>query len=214
MTTRRAKLTEPLETVTAFFATCLLLALAAGVVLTLTGSGSLGGFGHTVICVTQPRSGYGGDWGHPGVAARPGIAIQMNGTLQACARHPGIGPRVLYTLMTVPGSLVWAAVLLLLWRLIRAARQAGPFTVQAAAAMRRLGWLIIAGTAAAGVLQGFAQDRLINTMLMPPGGYGDVFWEPLRALVPVPLLAGTALLTFARVIRLGADMDDEIKATV
>ena len=37
---------------------------------------------------------------------------------------------------------------------------------------------------------------------------------PIRALLPVPALAGTALLTFARIIRLGADMDDELKGTV
>jgi hypothetical protein len=37
---------------------------------------------------------------------------------------------------------------------------------------------------------------------------------PFVALLPVPALAGAALLTFARIIRLGADMDDEIKGTV
>jgi DNA-binding Xre family transcriptional regulator len=94
----------------------------------------------------------------------------MNGTLQACALHPGIGQRVLYTLMSLPSSLVWVAVLLLRWRVIRAARQTGPFTVQVAVAMRRLGWLIIAGTAAATVVQGFALDQLLNTMLTPATG--------------------------------------------
>jgi hypothetical protein len=80
--------------------------------------------------------------------------------------------------------------------------------------MRRLGWLIIAGTAAATAVQGFALDQLLNTMLTPPTGYGDAFLEPFRALLPVPVLAGAALLTFARIIRLGADMDDQIRATV
>jgi hypothetical protein len=115
--------------------------------------------------------------------------------------------------MTLPSSLVWVAVLLLLWRVIRAARQTGPFTVQAAAAMRRLGWLIIGGTAVAGAVQGFALDQLLNRMLTP-NGYGDAFLEPFHALLPVPVLVGAALLTFARIFRLGAAMDDEIKATV
>jgi hypothetical protein len=216
MTTPRPKLTEPLETITAFFATFLLLALAVGTALTLSGSGSLGGFGHGLICATQPHTGYGdSSWtSHLGITHRPGTTITMNGTLQACALHPGIGQRVLYTLMSLPSSLVWVAVLLLLWRVIRAARQTGPFTVQVAVAMRRLGWLIIAGTAAATAVQGFALDQLLNTMLTPATGYGDAFLEPFRALLPVPVLAGAALLTFARIIRLGADMDDEIKATV
>jgi hypothetical protein len=216
ITVPRPRLTEPLETVTAFFATFLLLTVALGTVLTLVGPGSFGGFGNTRICVTQPNTGYNGpDWAsHLGVTHRPGTTVDINGTLQACALHPGIGQRMLYTLMSLPGLLVWAAVLLLLWRIIRAARQTGPFTVQAAAAMRRLGWLIIAGTAAAGVLQGFAQDRLINTMLTPSNDYGDALTDPIRALLPVPVLAGAALLSFARIIQRGAEMDAEIKATV
>ena len=216
MTTRRPKPTEPLETVTAFFATFLLLTLAAGMVFALTGSGSFGGFGHHPICATQPNTGYGGEgWSsHLGITHRPGTAITMNGTLQACALHPGIGQRVLYTLMTLPSDLVWVAVLILLWRVIRAARQTGPSTAAVAVAMRHLGWLIIAGAAAAAAIQGIALDWLLNTMLTPATGYGDAFVGAFRALLPVPVLAGAALLSFARIIRLGAAMDDEIKATV
>jgi len=37
---------------------------------------------------------------------------------------------------------------------------------------------------------------------------------PFHALLPVAALAGAALLTFARIIRVGAAMDEEIKGTV
>ena len=57
-------------------------------------------------------------------------------------------------------------------------------------------------------------DQLLNTMLTARDHFGDVVTEPFHALLPVPRLAGAALLTFARIIRLGADMDEEIKATV
>jgi hypothetical protein len=63
-------------------------------------------------------------------------------------------------------------------------------------------------------VQGFALDELLNTMLVPQAQYGDVISMAVKALVPVALLAGAALLTFARIIRAGADMDDEIKGTV
>jgi hypothetical protein len=106
------------------------------------------------------------------------------------------------------------AVLILLWRVIRAARQTGPFTVGVAVAMRRLGWLVIGGTAAAAAIQEIALDQLLNTMLTPATGYGDAFFSVLHALLPVPVLAGAGLLSFARIIRLGAAMDDEIKVTV
>ena len=214
-TTEHRKLTEPLESVTAIFGMLLLVALAAGVLFSIAGSGSFGGFGHAAVCATQPNTGYGGSgWTQNAVATRPGATISINGTLQACAPHPAIAQRVLYTLTSLPGMLVWGGVLLLLWRIIRAGRTAGPFTLQAAAAMRRLGWFIIVGSVLAAALQGFALDQLLNTMLTPGGDFGDVIIAPIHALLPGPALAGAALLTFARIIRLGAAMDDEIKGTV
>jgi uncharacterized membrane protein YraQ (UPF0718 family) len=80
--------------------------------------------------------------------------------------------------------------------------------------MRRLGWLIIAGSVVAALIQGFALDELLNTMLVPRASFYNLIFAPLYALLPVPALAGAALLTFARFVRLGADMDDEIQGTV
>jgi hypothetical protein len=113
----------------------------------------------------------------------------------------------------LPTWVVWGCVLFLLWRVIGAARRTGPFTPQAAAAMRRLGWLIIAGSVAAALIQGFALDELLHTMLAPTG-FDNLITVPFHALLPVAALAGAALLTFARIIRVGAAMDDEIKSTV
>ena len=61
-------------------------------------------------------------------------SVTINGSLQACALHPGISQRILYTLMSLPGALLWGAVLFLLWLVIREARRDGPSTVQAAVA--------------------------------------------------------------------------------
>jgi hypothetical protein len=36
----------------------------------------------------------------------------------------------------------------------------------------------------------------------------------IRATMPVPALAGAALLTLARIFRLGVTMDDELRGTV
>jgi hypothetical protein len=216
MTTERRKLTEPLGSVTAIFGGLLLALTVIGVILALAGSGSLWGFGHATICATQPGTYGSGDWttAHMGVTARPGASLAVNGALQACAAHPGTGQRALYTLTSLPGWLVWGCVLFLLWRVISAARRTGPFTARTAAAMRRLGWLIIAGSVVAALIQGFALDELLNTMLVPRTSFSNLIIPPLQALLPVPALAGAALLTFARFIRLGADMDDEIKGTV
>jgi hypothetical protein len=202
MTTQRRKLTEPLESVAWFYLTLMAIGLIAGIGFTVFGSGSIGGIGRgAIVCVTQPYTSYGGsDWNLNGgnVHARPGSSININGTLEACADHPGFGQRVLDTVAILPTALLWAGVLLLVWQLIRAARRDGPFTPRVAVIMRRLGWFILAGSLIAGLPQPFF----------------SAIYGPLRALVPVPLLAGAALLSFARIIRLGAEMDDEIKGTV
>jgi Protein of unknown function (DUF2975) len=216
LTTERRKLAEPLGSVTFIFGGLLLaFALIRIVIWALTGSGSLWGFGNAPICATQPGTYGSSDWttAQLGVTARPGSSIGVNGALQACANHPDIGQRALYTLTSLPAWLVWGGVLFLLWRVIGAARRTGPFTPQAAAAMRRLGWLIIAGGAAAALIQGFALDELLGTMLAPTSFF-NLITLPFDTLLPVAALAGAALLTFARIIRVGAAMDDEIKGTV
>lgn len=215
-TQQRRRLTEPLESITSFLGRLLAFGLIVGVVLTLFGSGSFLGFGRgAVICATQPNAGFdnGSRYITPGFAARPGASITINGTLQACANHPGIGQRVLYSLMDLPGTLVWAVVLFLIWRVIAAARRDGPFTVGVAAAIQRLGWFVLVGNLVAGALQGLALDQLLNTMLAPGNHYPDAITGTVHAL-PIALLVGAALLTFARIFRLGTQMDEEIQGTV
>lgn len=216
MTTDR-KLTEPLRSVTYIFGGLTLALAVITAITTIAGTGSIGGFGRGpgLVCVTQPNTWYGGDnWiAHHGIATQPGASISINGTLQACALHPSLYQRSLYTFTGLPSALAWAAVLFLLWRLVRTASLNGPFTLPVAAGMRQLGWLIIIGSLAAASAQGAATDALLNTLLRAQNDFADAVPRFLNVL-PVPLLAGAALLTFARIIRLGAAMDEEIQATV
>lgn len=202
--------TEPLESMTVFLGALMLLALAVGAVLTL------GYVGVGPVCVTQSGVQYADSgWMVPDIVkVKPGASASIQGTLQACALHSGILQRVLYVLTLLPTVVVWGIVLLLLWRMIRAARRAGPFTPVVATAMRRLGWFIIAGSVAAAFVRAVAVDQLLSATVVTPAGYVNLIVAPIRGLFPGPALAGTALLTFARIIRLGAAMDDEIKGTV
>jgi hypothetical protein len=201
------KLTEPLESVTAFFGTLMLIGLAAGALLLL-----FGGWGHD-ICVTQPGVTYvSSGWHMVFAAARPGNSISVLGSLQACADHPGIAQRVLYSLTVLPSVVFWCGVLLLLWRIIVIARRTGPFTPRIAAAMGRLGWFVIIGSATAAIVHLLAVDQLLTTMARAPNIYTDLVTVPIH--LPVPVLAGAAVLTFARLIGAASIMDEEIKATI
>jgi hypothetical protein len=218
MITERRNLTEPLESVARFFLTLTAIAVVGVIGLTVFGSGSVFGIGrNATVCVTQPFTTYSSsDWHVSSfdIHNRPGNSLQINGTLQACADHPGLGQHVLYSLSELPATLLWVGVLLLIWQLIAAARREGPFTPKVAASMRRLGWFVLAGTVVAALLHEFAVDELLVSMARLPQPFISMIFGPLRALVPVPILAGAALLTFARIIGLGTEMDEEIKGTV
>ncbi len=218
MATRTRKLTEPLETVTLLFGAFLVVIVITAIASTLlTRSASFYGFGHSTICATDTHIGISGESTSNDhvFSTKPGAWLNDTANLQACTSHPSTGQRALYTLTALPRGLLFAAILLFLWRIIRTAGRDGPFTPQVAASMRWLGWLVIAGTIAAAAIQELANGLLLNTMLTHHISWLlNAITAPIGALFPAPIIVGCGLLTFSRVMRLAAAMDDEIKATI
>jgi len=173
--------------------------------------GAYGGFPGTV-CVTYPGTQYGGDWSTSAVTARPGHSISILGTLQVCADHSTLGEQTLNVVAALTGVLFWGGVLFLLWRMMVTARRNGPFTARVATAMRRLGWFIIIGSTIAAVVHLIAIDTLLTVMTKITNPFPNLILVPLH--LPIPVLTGAALLTFARIVKAGAAMDAEIQATI
>jgi hypothetical protein len=154
-----------------------------------------------------------------GWRARPGTSLGATSDLQACVLHPTAGQWALLALTEVPSLVLWGAVLLMIVRLVRHAAQHGPFTPRSAALMRQLGWLILAGCALVGALSAVG-TFVLTDMVLTPQPYdaativlGALTVGRLQALIPVPALAGVALLAFASMTRVGAVMDEELRAT-
>jgi len=197
----------------------LLYLVAAAISLTY---GYLGGSQPGEVCVNA-GSGVGGSrvvGAGYGTAARHGAALSETTSVQACALHPGAVQWLLFLLTKLPAVTLWACVLLLTLRLIRQAARTGPFTVQAAATMLLLGWVVVAGSMIVGALNALGSDVLTHMLVtFDPYNASSIVFDvvvtaPVRALVPVPALVGAALLTFSHIIRVGAAMDEEIRATV
>jgi hypothetical protein len=180
--------------------------------------GYLGGDEPGEVCVNTNITLYGS--AGLSATARPGGSVSSSGYVQACALHPGPLQWVLFLLTKLPSLALWAAVLLLTLRLVRQAATTGPFTMQAAATMRMLGWVVVVGSMIVGALHALGSDLLTNMLVALQDIYDaptialDVVFAPLKALLPVPALVGAALLTFSYIIKVGAVMDEEIKATV
>ena len=172
------------------------------------------------VCVNTGYPPGTGGGGPSGVVAGRGASLSVAGDIQACVAHPGIGQWLLYLLTKLPGLVLWGCLLLLILRLIRQTDRSGPFTPRAAANMRQLGWLVIAGSMVAASVSATGTDLLTRMLMTPPtfdvkGVLIDVLVvAPVKALFPVAALAGAALLTFGRITGAGAVLDEEIKGTV
>jgi hypothetical protein len=174
--------------------------------------------GYPAVCADTPGTTLGS--GGSGAAARAGAVLQSNGMVQVCTAHPSAYEWFLYALIRLPSLVVWALALLLAWRLIRQAARTGPFTAKSAATMQLLGVVIIAGTAVAAAISTLGANLMDRMLLVAPGfdwtgtAISAVLFEPLKALLPWPAIVGAALISFARITRVGAELDEEVRATV
>jgi hypothetical protein len=209
----RRGLTEPLESVTTFFGALMIIAALVGVAFLVFGSGGTYGGLPGNVCVANPGTQYSsGDWHTPAVTAQPGHSVSIDGSLQVCADHATAGEQALGVMAALPAVLFWGGVLFLLWRTMVTARRNGPFTTRVAAAVRRLGWFIIIGSTTAAVVHLIAVDTLLTIMARITNPFPNLILVPLH--LPIPVLAGAALLTFARIVTAGTAMDAEIQATI
>lgn len=219
MAARKPRLSEPLETITVVIGAF----LAAGTALSLAFAllhkgGEFYAFGVHDLCATNAHIGVGAGSSVRSdhlYTAKPGGWLNDVSPLNACTSHPTGGQRVLYTLTSLPPFILYAGIIVLLWFMIHEARLNGPFTTRVARRMRFLGWFVIFGAMAAAAVHELASGLLMNTLLVTGVPLiPDVLTAPFAGLFPAPIIAGGALLTFARVIRRGSVMDDEIKATI
>ena len=209
-------LTQPLGAIAGLYGRVLVLYVAAAGFWLSRGFGGGGPHGSVCVDTAFPFSGGAGS-AH---SARAGASVSAVGNIRACALHPSLAQWALFMLTKVPDIVLWGFLLLLVWRLIRTASRTGPFTAHASTTMQQIGWVVIGGSLIAGALGALGAD-LLTRMLMIPATYSGggipvdiLIAAPLKALLPVPAIAGATLLSFARITRAGAVLDEEIKATV
>jgi hypothetical protein len=136
------------------------------------------------------------------------------GQLLLCASHPTTGQRLLVSMTWIPTVAFFLAVVLLLARLLRIIRSAGPFAVIVARRLRFLGWFVLAGSLLVTAGQSVAQSAFVSTVVT---GSVPAAHDAVNAgigVIFVPLLIACGLLTLARVIRVGARMSDDLAGTV
>ena len=198
---------EPLRSITRPLFVLVLACYVAIVVSTLIGQATLFGLGSSVVCVhaanlavlmNLPLTGRGG-------------MVNSDGA-DLCVLSASGGQHVAAVLIGLPGPLLFLGALFLLYRVLREAEQGGVFGDQVAGRLRVLGWYLIVGELAAMVITGSATAYFVTSAskIAPDTFLGTDYWQ---WSLPT-LLAGLGALPFARIIRVGARMREDLDGTV
>ncbi|WP_405682622.1 DUF2975 domain-containing protein [Streptomyces sp. NBC_01238] len=98
-------------------------------------------------------------------------------------------------------------------RVTRSAARDGLYTTQTAERLRRLGWWLLAGSVLAAIATSLAEKALIASLSLDSGisaVSGMWSWDvPFMAI-----LTGLGVLSFARIMRVGITMREDLDGTV
>jgi hypothetical protein len=208
---------DPLDPIRTVVGSLLILIIGGFVVSFLSGFMSVHTelFGGGPVCTTEGSGGLLWKSGRlPVVPAIDGLARGVKATAANvifCANSPDLSLRLTGLLTAWPTAILWLVFLLRLHGLMKAAsRPGGLYLPVTATRLHALGWIMTAGAVAVAGLQS-AANKIIAGRLVPGSGYG---WFDHVTLPYAAFFVGLALLTIARVMRLGAAMREELDVTV
>lgn len=203
---------EPLTTAATMLLGLIVLGFAAVIATTIFGSGSYLGFGHTAaICADTDSVSSGTDSQGLIGQARPGVDLMTNG-YHLCVLHPSAAQRLWYTLEELPTTLLLVGSVLLVYLLVRNAARHGIYTDAIAGRLRGLGWFLLVGSLIQPALVQIGRLKLLHSMIANSGGElgSGVTYEPILSL----LFTGLGILSFARIMRIGVTMHEDLEGTV
>jgi hypothetical protein len=133
-------------------------------------------------------------------------------TATLCTAHPAVRQALAFTVTLLPIDLLRLGAFYLAARLARTAARDGVYSAQAARLLLILGWWLLAGGLVATVTEAFARMNLLAQLVSWNVDWGQ--W-PVAWSVDWPVAwAGLGLITFARIMRIGAGMRADLEGTV
>jgi len=146
---------------------------------------------------------------HPGLS--PGARATW-GTASLCTANPTTGQYLAFAVTLLPLDLLQLGVLYLVMRLARTAARDGVYTARFARLLLILGWWLLAGGLAATVAEAFARMNLLGLLVTWPVDWAQ--WPAAWSVSWPVFWFGLGLITFARVMRIGAGMRADLEGTV
>ena len=128
---------------------------------------------------------------------------------------PGWSPYVAAFVLHESATMLGAAALLyLLWRILWAAAAGDAFTRRTVRRLRLMAVLVLAGALAAPILGGLARTDVLGYWSESFGVYPGLQPRPDRALSTSHIAVALVLFLVVEVVRHGAALEDEVRATV
>ncbi|MFJ2766477.1 DUF2975 domain-containing protein [Streptomyces sp. NPDC087300] len=160
------------------------------------------------VCVTAEGTSGSSRSADVMFGAREGVDVSS--TPRYCASDPSSSQRALDALRTLPSFTLMIGGLFLLNRLLKGAIRDGVYAPRTASRLRVLGWSLLLGSLAVEVTQAIAQSALLATLAdSDMASVGDMWQIPFFSI-----FTALGLLTFARIVRAGVVMREEIEATI
>ncbi|MEU4090042.1 DUF2975 domain-containing protein [Streptomyces aureus] len=207
---------EPLSSAVTIIVSMFAIALVLGVFGSMFADGvHILGIGEKQICVTDSSVsvGGGGPEGPIGIKAAPGAKVLLDASPSFCTEHPSTAQAVLNTATQLPSFLFTVGVLLLVLQLIRGAEREGLYTPRTAARLRGVGWWMLAGSVLAAIGKSVSENALIDSLSR--GGDASALTGLLTWDAPyMAILTGLGILSFARIMRVGVAMREDLDGTV
>jgi hypothetical protein len=214
-----AKVRNPLEPLsTAVTAVVTLIAILIGTTLLaalFTDHTAVLGIGDKSVCATDTTKTTSVDeqTAPSSFQPAPGAILMLDAHPRYCTAAPSTIQSLLNTATRLASFVFTVGALLLVLRLIRGAERDGLYTTRTARRLRGLGWWLLAGSVLAAIAASTAEKALAASLSLDSGILtlsGLWMWD-------VPFMAiftGLGILSFARIMRIGIRMREDLVGTV
>ncbi|QES32521.1 hypothetical protein DEJ48_03090 [Streptomyces venezuelae] len=203
------KLLEPLFSAMSLVLRVVLGLAVAGFILSLFVDGIHVAFIGGDVCLTADGISGGSSDTNAMFGAREGVDVAASP--RYCTSDPTRSQHALEALHDLPSFILTFGGLLLLNRLLRGAARDGVYTAQTASRLRGLGWWLLVGSLLTEVAQAIARAQLLATLVKEDmaDALGNAWDIPFLSL-----LTALGLFTFARIVRAGVVMREDVEATI
>ncbi|MWA08078.1 DUF2975 domain-containing protein [Streptomyces sp. BA2] len=207
---------EPMSTTVKSVVTVMAAVMGAGLLgLLFADNVSVLGVGDASVCATDTTAttGAGGSGPHPGFTPAPKASLLLDTHPTYCTEAADGLQNLLDTTSQLVPLLFTAGALVLVLRLMKGAERDGLYTAQTAGRLRGLGWWLLAGSVVSAIVTSVVERALVASLSVDSGSHawsGLFLWDvPFMAI-----LTGLGILSFARVMRVGIAMREDLEGTV